>query len=102
PPRPPVGAPIAVRATDDSQVNVLLTYPAPHENHPDFAKLLMLRRILDDGLGSRLRQALCEQRGLAYSLSATIDAYADAAAIDIELACAPRKLLAAVNETLAA
>jgi predicted Zn-dependent peptidase len=99
-PIPPVRAPISVHAMDDSQVTVLLTFPAPHENHPDFAKLLLLRRILDDGLGSRLRQALCEKSGLAYSLSATIDAYADAAAIDIELACAPRKLIAAVDEAL--
>lgn len=101
PPAPPVRAPIAVQAMEDSQVTVLLTYPAPHENDPDFAKLLLLRRVLDDGLGSRLRQAVCERRGLAYSLSASIDAYSDAAAIDIELSCAPRKLIAAVEQTLA-
>jgi predicted Zn-dependent peptidase len=102
PPVPPIRAPISVRTTHDSQVTVLLSHPGPHENHPDFAKLLLLRRILDDGLGSRLRQAVCEERGLAYSISATIDAYADAAAIDVELACAPRKLSAAVEATLSA
>jgi predicted Zn-dependent peptidase len=100
PPIPPVRAPISIQPMEDSQATVLLTYPAPHENHPDFAKLLLLRRVLDDGLGSRLRQAVCEQRGLAYSLSASLDAYRDAGAIDVEVACAPRKLLATVEATL--
>jgi predicted Zn-dependent peptidase len=100
-PVPPMRAPISIQPMEDSQVSILLTYPAPHENHPDFAKLLLLRRVLDDGLGSRLRQAVCEQRGLAYSLSASLDAYRDAGAIDIELACAPRKLLRTVEQTLA-
>lgn len=99
-PIPTRGAPILVQPTDDSQVSVLLTFPAPHENHRDFAALLLLKRILDDGLGSRLRQAVCEQRGLAYSLSASIDAYADAGALELELTSSPRKVVAAVEETL--
>jgi predicted Zn-dependent peptidase len=101
PPVPPVRAPIQVQAMDDSQVTAMLTYPAPHENHADFAALLLLKRVLDDGLGSRLRQAVCEQRGLAYSLSASIDAYSDVGALDVELACAPRKLVSAIEATLA-
>lgn len=100
PPKPPSRAPIQVQSVEDSQVSLLLSYPAPHENDPEFAALLLLKRVLDDGLGSRLRQAVCEQRGLAYSLSASIDAYSDAAAIDIELACAPKKLVPAVEQTL--
>jgi predicted Zn-dependent peptidase len=100
-PVPPVRAPIQVQAMEDSQVTVLLTYPAPHENHAEFAALLLLKRVLDDGLGSRLRQAVCEQRGLAYSLSASIDAYSDIGALDVELACAPKKLVPAIEQTLA-
>lgn len=96
-PRPPVH----IQATDDSQVSVLLTYPAPHENHSDFSTLLLLKRILDDGFASRLRQAICEQRGLAYSLAVSIDAYGDAAAFDLELCCAPRKVVASVEQMLA-
>lgn len=101
PPVPPERAPIRVQAMEDSQVAVLITYPAPHENDPEFAALLLLRRVLDDGLGSRLRQAVCEQRGLAYSLSASIDAYSDVGAVDVELSCAPRKLIAAAEQMLA-
>jgi predicted Zn-dependent peptidase len=90
--------PIQVHATDDSQVSVLFTYPAPHENHPDFAAILLLRRILDDGFSSRLRQAICEQRGLAYSLQVAVDAYGDAGLLDLELQCAPKKMVSAVEE----
>ncbi len=92
--------PIHVQPTEDSQVSFLVTYPAPAENHPDFAALLLLKRILDDGFGARLRQAVCEQRGLAYSLAAAIDAYHDIAAFDLELSCAPKKLLAAAEQVL--
>ena len=100
PPTPQTSQPIQIRPTDDSQISVLLTFPAPHENHPDFSTLLLLRRVLDDGFGARLRQAICEQRGLAYSLSVTIDAYGDAGAFDIEISCAPRKLLSAVRHIM--
>lgn len=100
-PLPAIRQPITVQETDDSQVAVLLSFPAPHENDPDFSKLLLLRRVLDDGLSSRLRQAVCEQRGLAYSVSAAIDVYADAGAIDLDASCAPRKLVVTVAQMLA-
>lgn len=98
PPVPARRAPIQVQPTDDSQVSVLVTYPAPHESHPDFSRLLLMKRILDDGFASRLRQDICERRGLAYSLAVSVDAYVDAGAIDVELSCAPRKLRAAVEQ----
>jgi predicted Zn-dependent peptidase len=92
--------PIYIQASDDSQVSALLSFPAPHENHEDFPALLLLKRVLDDGFGSRLRQAICEQRGLAYSLSASLDAYRDVGAFDIEFTCAPRKLETATIEVV--
>ena len=92
--------PIHVQETEDSQVALLMSFPAPHENHPDFPALLLLRRILDDGLASRMRQAVCEQRGLAYSLSASIDAYSDAGALDLDASCAPKKLVQTAGQML--
>jgi len=93
-------APIQVIDTEGSQVSVLVSFPAPHENHPDFAALLLLRRVLDDGLSSRLRQAVCEQRGLAYSVSASVDVYGDAGAMDLDATCAPKKLVVTVAQML--
>lgn len=92
--------PIQVQETDDSQVSVSLSFPAPHENDQRFSTLFVLRRILDDGLASRLRQALCEQGGLTYSMSASIDAYSDIGALDIDMSCSPRKLIKAMRRLL--
>lgn len=98
PPQPHLRPPIVVQETEDSQVSVLLTFAAPPENESEFSTLMLLRRILDDGFAARLRQAICEQRGLAYALAVSIDAYRDAAALDIELSCAPEKLETAVDQ----
>ncbi len=99
-PRPAHSLPIQIQETEDSQVSVLLTVPAPHENDPRFSALLLLRRILDDGFSSRLRQAVSEQRGLAYSVAASIDVYADTGAMDLDATCAPRKLVVTVAQML--
>lgn len=99
-PIPELGLPIQVQPSDDSQTSILLSYPAPHENDPRFPALLLLRRILDDGFGSRLRQTICEQGGLAYSMAVSIDAYRDAGCIDVEITCAEPKLAEAVRATL--
>jgi predicted Zn-dependent peptidase len=100
-PIPNVGLPIHVQPSEDAQVSVLLSFDAPHEHDPEFPALLLLKRILDDGFGARLRQAIVEQRGIAYSLAAAIDAYADIAAFDVEIVCAEQKVQSAVRETLA-
>lgn len=107
PPAPqarPVGprwAPVQIQPTDDAQVTMLFTVPAPHEQEPGHGALLLLRRVLDDGFGARLRQAICEQRGLAYSLGVSLDAYGDCAALDIEVSCAPAKLVPTLSQILA-
>ncbi len=100
PPAPIDRPAIHVQPTDDAQVTALLTYPAIPEAHPDFTALLLLRRILDDGFSARLRQAICEQRGLAYSLGVSVDAYRDVGALDLEVTCAPKKLIRAVERML--
>lgn len=99
-PRPRERLPIQIVDSESAQASVSLSFPAPHENHPDYAALALLRRVLDDGLSSRLRQAVCEQRGLAYSVSATMDVYGDAGALDLDATCAPRKLVVTVAQML--
>lgn len=102
-PQRPVNPPhpaIHVQPTDDAQVSMLLSFPAPDENHPDFGRLMLLRRLLDDGFASRLRQSICERRGLAYSLSVGVDAYQDAGVVDVEVTCAPKRLFAVLEQIL--
>lgn len=99
-PTPQGDAPIHVQDNDDSQIGMLLTFDAPHENDPDFTSMLMLRRVLDDGLASRLRQDISESRGLAYSVSASIDVYSDIGAFDLDAAVSPGKLVTTFHQML--
>jgi predicted Zn-dependent peptidase len=74
---------------DESQVEFRFTFPAVSENHPDAVALALLRRVLDDGLSSRLPHNIVEKRGLAYAISASIEAFHDTGTFEIDGACAP-------------
>jgi predicted Zn-dependent peptidase len=75
----------------ESQTQVQLSFAGPHEEHPDFAALRIIRRILGDGLSSRLQGELVEKRALAYSVGAGADPFTDCSVFDVGAACAPRK-----------
>jgi predicted Zn-dependent peptidase len=60
----------------------------------------MLRRILDDGLSSRLPYNVVERKGLAYSVGATLEGFHDAGAFEIDGASAPHKVAQTVREVL--
>ena len=85
---------------DDAQSELCLNFPCPPEHHPDYPVHLVIRRILDDGLSSRLPFEVVERRGLAYSLHAGIDAFADCGMFVIDGACAPKKLPRVAREIL--
>ncbi len=85
---------------DDAQTEFSLSFPCPPERHHDYPAHLCIRRILDDGLSSRLPFEVVERRGLAYALHAGIDTFADAGMTVIDGACAPRKLPHVVEEVL--
>ncbi len=85
---------------EDAQSELCLNFPCPPEHHPDYPVHLVIRRILDDGLSSRLPFEVVERRGLAYSLHAGIDAFADAGMFAVDGACAPKKLPRVVDEIL--
>jgi predicted Zn-dependent peptidase len=85
---------------DDAQTEFSLSFPCPPERHRDYPVHLCIRRILDDGLSSRLPFQVVERRGLAYALHAGIDTFADAGMTVIDGACAPRKLPHVVEEVL--
>jgi predicted Zn-dependent peptidase len=83
---------------DESQTEFRLNFPSPHEGHPDFLPLMLLRRVLDDGLSSRLPLEIVERRGLAYSVHCGIDTFSDAAIFEVEAATAPGKVAATIDE----
>ena len=75
----------------ESQTNLQLTFPGPPEHHPDFAALRVIKRVLSDGLASRLQLELVERRGLAYSVGAGMDTFTDVSLFDVGASCAPKK-----------
>lgn len=86
-----------VRA-DDAQTRVRMSFRTVPDPHPDYAALVLLRRVLDGGLSSRLQVELVEKRGIAYDVSADLETYADCGLLDFELAVAHKKLPYAIEE----
>jgi len=93
------------RAVDheDAQAEFTLSFPSVAEHHPDFPAALCLRRMLDDGLSSRLPYEIVERRGLAYSIHCGLESFEDVGVFCIDGACSPARLgrvLEAVFEVL--
>lgn len=76
----------------ESQTELRLSFPSLSERHPDYPAVIVLRRILDDGLASRLQQGVVERRGLAYSVGAGVDVFAETGVFEIEASAAHAKV----------
>jgi predicted Zn-dependent peptidase len=88
-PRPHQGPLFAFTHHEDSQAEFRLSFRTVPEEHLDFPALALLRRVLDDGLSSRLPYEIVEKRGLAYSLSVSLDSYQDLGLFEVDAACLP-------------
>jgi predicted Zn-dependent peptidase len=100
-PAPPSDGPrVKYVSLEEAQVEFRLGFAAVSDAHPDFAALSLLRRVLDDGLSSRLPFNVVEKRGLAYSIGATLEVFHDTGAFDIDGAAAPNHLAKVVEEAL--
>ena len=84
----------------ESQIELQISFRAPPEEDPDFPVLRVIKRILDDGLASRLQLNLVERKALAYSVGAGMDGFSDCSVFEVGCACTPRKASAAVTEML--
>lgn len=85
---------------DESQVDLRLNFPTPAERHPDFAALLVLRRVLDDGLSTRLQTHVVDRKGLAYAIGAGINTWSELGVFEIDVSCAPHKVALVAEELL--
>ena len=83
-----------------SQVEIRISFRAVPIQHPGFPPLVMLGRLLGDGLASRMNADLVDRRGLAYSLHAGLTRYADCALFDFEISVAPDRAAEAVAAIL--
>src|SRR5438874_9506014 len=84
----------------ESQMELQVSFRGPPEEHEDFPVLRVIKRILDDGLASRLQLNLVERKALAYSVGAGMDGFTDCSVFEVGCACAPRKSPAALSEIL--
>jgi predicted Zn-dependent peptidase len=84
-----------------AQTAVQLLYRALPETHPDFVALQALGRILDDGMSTRLHYTLCDQMGLAYYVSSSLEPFHDSALFEVDGASAHGKVAELVRQKLA-
>jgi predicted Zn-dependent peptidase len=82
----------------DNQLCVDLVFPAFAEGSRDWRTAVMLRRVLDDGISSRLHRAIVDRGGLAYGCEAILDGFHDAGTFEFECALAPEKMPALLGE----
>jgi predicted Zn-dependent peptidase len=86
--------------SDSAQSQLQVLFYALPEADPDYPALVTLLRILDDGMSTRLHYRVCDQKGLAYNCSASLEPLFDTALIEIDAACAHAKLPDLVIEVL--
>jgi predicted Zn-dependent peptidase len=98
PRRPPRGPNLHLFDHDESQTEFRLSFIAPPEDGPDFLPMVILRRVLDDGLSSRLPFEIVERRGLCYSVQCGIDSFHDVSVFEVEGASSHAKVAKAIRE----
>lgn len=81
-----------------SQVDIRLTFRAPPVQDPEYPAMIMLARVLADGLASRMHAELVDRKGLAYVLHAGLTTYSDCGLFEFDVAVAPNR----AAETVAA
>lgn len=74
-----------------SQTDVRLSFHTPGVASAEAPTLLLLGRILDDGLSTRVHQTICEQRGLAYEAFAGNDSFEECGIFDFGASVAHKK-----------
>lgn len=83
-----------------AQTAVQILFRALPESDPDFVAMQALGRVLDDGMSTRLHYTLCDQLGLAYYVSSSIEPFHDAALFELDGAAAHGKFSELVSGML--
>ena len=86
--------------TDSAQVEVQLLFRGLPDNHPRYAALVALLRLLDDGMSTPLHYRVCDRKGLAYQVNAGLEPLGDTSLVEISAACGAGKLPDLVSEIL--
>lgn len=81
-----------------SQVECRLVFRTPGYLHEDAPVLSMIKRLLDDGMASRLQRRLGNDLGLAYDQWASWERYPDTGAFEIGATVSPGKAITLIRE----
>lgn len=84
-----------------AQTNVQVLFRAFAETDDDFAALIALGRVVDDGMSTRLHRRVVDELGLAYYVSGALEPFVDAGLYEIDGACVHRHAPALVREAIA-
>jgi predicted Zn-dependent peptidase len=84
-----------------SQTSLQILFRGLPEIHPDYPALQALLRVLDDGISTRLHHRIVDELGLAYYVSASVEAYVDTGVFEIDATVAHKNAPALVREVLA-
>jgi predicted Zn-dependent peptidase len=68
------------------------------EDHPDWTALVLLSRTLDDGLSARLHHRICDELGLAYHVSASLEPFVDTGLFELNAQAAHENALPLLRE----
>ncbi|HZS44372.1 MAG TPA: pitrilysin family protein [Blastocatellia bacterium] len=95
---PPTSADILLRHKKQlEQSHIVLGVPCPSLVDDDRFVVNVLSTVLGGGMSSRLFQTIREDRGLAYTVSAGINAYVDAGCLSIYAGTSPEQVSDVVN-----
>jgi predicted Zn-dependent peptidase len=87
--------------TDASQTSTQILFRGLAERDPDYPALVMLARIIDDGMSARLHTRIIDELGLAYSIAASLDSFADTGLFEIDGASRHPSTPSLIRESLA-
>ncbi len=87
--------------TDSAQVEVQFLIHGYHDRHPLYPALVLLMRLLDDGMSTPLHYRVCDRKGLAYNVGAGLEPLGDTSLVEITTACAAEKLPDLLGEIFA-
>ncbi len=82
----------AYQHDSDSQIQLQICFRSVSYNHPDYYKVYLINRILDDGVASRLQRGLREKLGLAYSIDCRATSLSDVGTFDFDVTVSKEKI----------
>jgi predicted Zn-dependent peptidase len=90
-------------AVDDegAQTHVQILFRGLAEADPQYAALLMMARIIDDGMSTRLHRRLADELGLCYYVRGDVEHLVDTGVYEIDAQCGHDHLPRLVKEGLA-